>query len=54
MTFSGNSQYVGEWIKDKINGQGHMVWAFNGDSYKGMFKDGVPDGHGVYTYSTGA
>ena len=31
-----------------------MHWAFNNDSYNGMFKDGVPDGEGQYRYGSGA
>ena len=42
--------YTGECKKGKAHGEGKAVGT---DTYEGLFKSGVPDGEGFYTWSNG-
>ena len=42
--------YTGECASDKANGKGKSVGT---DQYEGDFKDGYPDGRGMYTWNDG-
>jgi hypothetical protein len=46
---SGN--YIGKCKKGLANGKGKAIGI---DTYEGSFKKGFPNGHGVYTWKTGA
>ena len=45
-------RYEGEWVDDKINGQG-TLWYADGDQYQGEWRDGKMHGRGTYTYADG-
>lgn len=45
-------RYEGEWVDDKVHGQGISVYA-NGNRYEGQWVDGKINGHGVLHYADG-
>jgi hypothetical protein len=51
-TYDDGRVYTGQRNgKGKIEGKGLMTWP-NGDRYDGMWKKGLMDGEGTYTYAT--
>ncbi len=48
--FESNYVYRGQWVKDKMHGQGILSWP-NGDSFEGIFQAGTPYGEGKWTIS---
>ena len=44
--------YTGEFVNDKISGQGQMTYA-NGDVYVGQWKGHKRDGKGKLTFNNG-
>lgn len=52
MTFPDGSRYTGEWVDDRVHGQGEHVYA-NGNRYKGEWVDGSITGVGVLTFADG-
>jgi len=51
-TWSDGTTYNGEWKKNKINGEGSLVYA-NGDKYIGKFVNNEKNGKGTFTWSNG-
>ncbi|KAL0490694.1 phosphatidylinositol phosphate kinase [Acrasis kona] len=47
-----NAYYKGEWVEDKMEGQGEYCWG-DGHRYCGSFKDNKQHGIGVYFWPTG-
>ncbi len=39
--------------EDKMNGVGVLKMR-NGSQFEGLFKDGLPDGHGVFLWNDGS
>ena len=40
-----NTEYIGEWQRDNISGQGTMTWK-DGATYEGKWTNGVRNGKG--------
>jgi len=51
-TYEDGSTYIGEWKKDKRNGQGTATFP-NGAKYVGEFKDDKANGQGTLTFPNG-
>ena len=49
---NGNVQYIGEFKRDKVSGQGEFRYK-NGEILQGKFNS-VGEGYGVYTFNDGA
>ncbi|CCW65244.1 unnamed protein product [Phytomonas sp. EM1] len=47
-------RYEGEWVEDKMEGQGHLFFLQSGSSYEGGFRDGCFDGKGIYSWADGS
>jgi hypothetical protein len=52
-TFPDGGKYVGEWVDNKVNGQGTLTFAISGATYVGEFKDGQYSGQGTFTFANG-
>jgi hypothetical protein len=51
-TYLDGGSYSGEWVDDRIQGQGTCVFA-NKNSYTGAWEDGRISGFGTLTYADG-
>lgn len=51
-TTTPNAYYKGQWIEDKMEGQGEYCWG-DGHKYCGTFKDNKQHGLGAYFWPTG-
>ena len=49
---SGGGTYSGNFINNKLNGQGTYIWT-NGDKYVGEWKNGKKHRQGPYPYASG-
>lgn len=49
----GVESYDGEWVKDRMEGNGKFTFA-TGATYEGGFVDNKFDGEGVYRWKDGA
>lgn len=49
---ANKGEYVGDWYKDKMHGQGYRRYP-NGDVYVGGFESGKRHGHGCFYFSNG-
>ncbi|CCW71408.1 unnamed protein product [Phytomonas sp. Hart1] len=47
-------RYEGDWVDDKMEGQGHLFFLQSGSSYEGGFRDGCFDGKGIYCWADGS
>jgi hypothetical protein len=50
--FDDGAKYVGEWLNDKIHGQGAFTFP-SGNKYLGEFKDGDFNGQGTFIWADG-
>jgi hypothetical protein len=50
--FDDGGKYVGEWLNDKIHGQGAFTFP-SGNKYLGEFKDGDFNGQGTFIWADG-
>ena len=51
-----NGYYEGDWVHDKREGKGKMIWTENpcyGDIYDGGWKNDERHGKGMYRYANG-
>jgi hypothetical protein len=53
MKYANGNKYEGDWDNDKENGQGTMIYADNGRTYTGEWKDGIRVGKGIITFKSG-
>merc|ERR1712070_1295217 len=51
-TWKDKRQYEGEWLNNKMHGNGVFVWQ-DGRRYEGEYKNNQKDGKGVYKWSCG-
>ncbi|KAA8580061.1 hypothetical protein FQN60_005596 [Etheostoma spectabile] len=51
-TSAGGTTYTGEWLEDKMHGQGTLQHP-SGALYEGEFKDNMYHGMGTYTFPDG-
>jgi len=51
--YSSGAKFQGEWIEDKVNGKGLMIYPSK-DKYEGDFKDGIKKGSGIYEHVDGS
>ncbi len=49
----GPESYRGQWVSDKMNGEGEYTFA-SGGKYKGHFKNNILEGEGEYVFPDGA
>ena len=47
---SNEGKFVGNFVDDKKNGEGKMVYSLSGDIYEGNYKDDLFDGKGHYIW----
>ena len=52
MKFANNDIYVGEWLKDRINGNGTYVF-WDASRYIGEFANGLRAGFGILVMASG-
>lgn len=52
LEFEDGTEYVGDMIDNKPNGQGSYTW-LGGDTYVGEWKDGLSDGKGTMYHASG-
>ena len=48
---SNEGKFIGNFLNDKKNGEGKMIFALSGDIYEGNYKDDLFDGKGHYKYN---
>lgn len=51
MTFPNGDTYEGQWVENKIQGEGSYVYKKSDDVYSGTWLDGKKHGKGRYEYS---
>lgn len=50
--FDSGSVYEGDWLDDKMHGEGEFRWP-QGDVYRGGYRKGLRDGFGLKVWASG-
>lgn len=50
MVYPNGDVYEGEWVDNKMHGEGTYTYKKSGDIYSGSWKDGIKSGDGRYEY----
>ena len=52
-TYANGDQYTGNWINNKKEGRGVMIYKQNGEKYEGQWKNSKKHGNGKYIFESG-